>query len=198
MARGGGSLDDLWAFNTEKVARATYECEKPIVSAVGHETDFSICDFCADLRAGTPSIAAEMVTDFDVDYDFRSALDRLNTNMCEIVLQKKADFNGLLGKIEKNAQLKSERLWNNLVLKIDKSLYFLKNKLDNNKANADFALKKIKVLSPENVLGSGKAIVVKGKERVFSVNDVNVGDEIEVYLSDGQVKAKISEVKNGF
>ena len=140
----------------------------------------------------------EMVTDFDVDYDFRSALDRLNTNMYEIVQQKKADFNGLLGKIEKNAQLKSERLWNNLVLKIDKSLYFLKNKLDNNKANADFALKKIKVLSPEIVLGSGKAIVVKGKERVFSVNDVNLGEEIEVYLSDGQVKAKISEVKNGF
>ena len=103
-----------------------------------------------------------------------------------------------MDKIEKNAKLKSERLWNNLVLKMDKSLYFLKNKLDNNKVNADFALKKIKVLSPENVLGSGKAIVVKGKERVFSVNDVNLGDEIEVYLSDGQVKAKISEVKNGF
>ena len=198
IARGGGSKEDLAAFDSEEVAIALRDCDKPTVSAVGHETDFSICDFCADLRAGTPSIAAEMVTDFDVDYDFGKALDRLNTNMYEIVQQKKADFNELLDKIEKNAKLKSERLWNNLVLKMDKSLYFLKNKLDNNKVNADFALKKIKVLSPENVLGSGKAIVVKGKERVFSVNDVNVGDEIEVYLSDGEVKAKISEVKNGF
>lgn len=198
IARGGGSKEDLSAFDSEEVAIALRDCTKPTISAVGHETDFSICDFCADLRAGTPSIAAELVTDFDVSKDMISALDRLYNNMAEIVGRKHFDFGDLVLKIENRVKFKKEKFCNKLAVGMEKNLYCLKNKLDTAAAAADLLSNKVKVLSPESVFSAGKAIVAKAGKRVSSVSVLSENDEVSLYLSDGVVKARVCEVKNGF
>ncbi len=198
IARGGGSKEDLSAFDSEEVAIALRDCTKPTISAVGHETDFSICDFCADLRAGTPSIAAELVTDFDASKDLMSVLDRLYCNMTEIVECKHFDFGDLVLKIENGVKLKKEKFCNKLSVGMEKNLYCLKNKLDTAATATDLLSNKVKVLSPKSVFSAGKAIVTKAGERVSSVGVLSENDEVSVYLSDGVVKARVCGVKNGF
>ena len=196
LARGGGSLEDLWPFNEEIVARAIFESDLPVISAVGHETDFSISDFVADLRAPTPSAAAELAVPNISDIIIK--LDNYN-------LRYK---NALKKKIEV-MKLRYEKCMMNRVFRdplqniqekyihidsINKSMQnSINNKIQSKRAKMVEVVTKLDNLSPLKTLTRGYTIVQKDNNLVKSVSDLNIGDEINIRLIDGKAKAKICE-----
>lgn len=200
IGRGGGSIEDLWAFNSEKLARRIYDAKVPVISAVGHETDFTICDFVADLRAPTPSAAAEIAVPdrrellMRIDsYSERliSALKRTITRARERLsyLSDRADGKVLIGIID-NKRVEVERLDEKAVLLINAILSRAKTNLAESAARAD-------ALSPLSTLSRGYSITEKDNKTVKSTSKLSVGDEITVILSDGRVSGKITDIYEG-
>lgn len=198
VGRGGGSVEDLWAFNTEEVARAVVACKTPVVSAVGHETDFTICDFVSDLRAPTPSAAAELVCpDICSLINYANSLDealyqkindkidnefqRVNELTEESVL---SDFSSVIEKFEDNLQTLNERM----VEAIDYSI---------ERKELDFAslVGKLNALSPLAVLSRGYAVVQKDEKIIKSVSKLNKDDNIMLRLSGGTARCSVTEVE---
>ncbi len=196
VARGGGSIEDLQPFNEEALARVVYDCQRPIISAVGHETDFTIIDFVADLRAPTPSAAAELVTmDLSgvkdklckthktLDYYLNKQLDYLSSNLTNRVVRLKntldIDINNFTTKIND-----SKRTLNNL---IDGMVQELEYKMALN-------LNTMEKLNPISILKKGYAHITNKGKVVSSISSVNVDDNIDVRLTDGSVKAVVKEI----
>jgi len=173
IGRGGGSIEDLWGFNGEKLARTIFAMQTPVISAVGHETDFTICDFVADLRAPTPSAAAELtVPDLNVllqDLDIR--YDRLTESMSGIIDEGREYLQDYLDSFKKvgldQLRLKGETL---------KGI-----------------IGKIESLSPLSVLARGYSVATKEGMTVKSVNELTVGDKIDLRFSDGNVQTVIEK-----
>ena len=192
LARGGGSLEDLWPFNEEVVARAIFESEIPIISAVGHETDFTISDFVADLRAPTPSAAAELaVTDIqDLKYTLIT-----NENRLKQALSKKTQVMRLrLEKIMNSRVYKNPyQKINDLYVKIDSNVKSIENsitkKVKEAKVKAVEQITKLDTLSPLKTLTRGYSIVQKDNKVISSVKQVKSDEEIDIRLSDGEIKA---------
>lgn len=194
VGRGGGSIEDLWAFNEEAVARAVFDSEIPVISAVGHETDVTICDFVADLRAPTPSAAAECAVPdcFELKANLLSYKQRLNTLSKNIL---ESERKRVLA-IEKSGALK------NPLLKINdskKDILYLNEKLVNltssvieaNRSKVNALCGKLDALSPLGVIARGYS-VTKSKEKIIkSIKDVKIDDEITVNLSDGMITAMV-------
>ena len=219
IGRGGGSIEDLWAFNEEIVARAIFACEIPIISAVGHEVDFTIADFVADLRAPTPTAAAELAVPNMLDiiknlenysirlkeaiykkvnyqklyldsiknsfviknpmimYDNKKqTLDLLSNNITELILRKVKDSK------EKISYLKTSYIFTN-----PKSLYKDENTTLNN------IIEKLELLNPLKVLKRGYSITYSNNKVVKNIKDVS--DTLKIKVSDGEIKAKVLEVK---
>ena len=201
VGRGGGSIEDLWAFNTEPVARAVYNCKTPIISAVGHETDYTICDFVADLRAPTPSAAAELAVP-----DYKNELIKINS--FSVSLEKSIDY-----KIESETKrieqlVKGSPLFNkedyyqrvsDRLSELDSRMVLhFKNILLEKENSFKAAVGMLNALSPLAVLSRGYAITSNSKGIVKSVDDVEKNEEIDIKLFDGTIKAKAYEVnKNG-
>ena len=194
VARGGGSLEDLWPFNEEVVARAIYESEIPIVSAVGHETDFTIADFVADLRAPTPSAAAELVVS-DI-YDVKNTLD-IYENRLKILLKRKTEvmrlrFEKVMASRVYKDPLKSI---NDKYLEVDrftKNIEILgKTKLQKVKSDFSNVIAKLDTLSPLKTLVRGYSIAEKDGVVVSSSNDLSSGDELKLRFIDGSKDAVI-------
>ena len=194
LARGGGSLEDLWPFNEEIVARAIYKSEIPIISAVGHETDFTIADFVADLRAPTPSAAAELaVPDVSkLQIDIEKYQNRL-----KLALSKKLDLMKL--KYEKCI---NTRAFKNPYEKIENYYLTLDNYIkmitigatNNYKENIhkfENIVSKLDSLSPLKTLVRGYSITQKNGEVIKSVKQLKKDDDIEITFSDGTKHAKI-------
>lgn len=197
VGRGGGSIEDLWAFNEEIVARAVFNSRIPIISAVGHETDYTICDFVADLRAPTPSAAAEI------------AVPDINELKSDLVAYKLHIANAVVSRIEKERQRieaieKSGALRDPLVKLNDnrRNLLYLneklndltRNTLENNKHRLGALSGKMETLSPLGVIARGYALVNKNDEIITSVKSVKADDEITVKLSDGTFSARVEEI----
>lgn len=197
VGRGGGSIEDLWAFNTEEVARAVIACKTPVVSAVGHESDFTICDFVADLRAPTPSAAAELVCP-----DINVQLNRIRS------LQYTAELY-IKSFIDENSQRLSEICdfspladGDALVKPFSDRLSELENKLNmffTQKSEVEFhkfsALAgKLNALSPLAVLERGFAVAKQNGNVISSVADADTKKKLTVALSDGELICDISEV----
>ena len=197
VGRGGGSIEDLWAFNTEIVARAVFNCKTPIISAVGHETDFTICDFVADLRAPTPSAAAELaVPNADTELlGVRNTAITLEGDINRIIERKEER----LEFIKKNSALADtqaffQSLEDNIKNSKLKMLSFFKN-IALNKENAlKGAVHSLNALSPLGVLSRGYAIAKNEDKVVKSISDIEKGDELTVILNDGKIKATVCEV----
>lgn len=198
VGRGGGSIEELWAFNTEEVARAVFECNTPIISAVGHETDYTICDFVADLRAPTPSAAAELAVP-----DITS--ERMNINNFEITLEslinniivsKKAELDSL---IKNSALMDSDKFFNNISAKLNEYDYKMKTAVSSVVTKKESRLLQLasmlNALSPLAVMSRGYAIVSKDKSTVDSAILLKKGETIQIDFSDGEVNAVVSEVK---
>ncbi len=197
VGRGGGSAEDLWAFNTEEVARAVIACKTPVVSAVGHETDFTICDYVADLRAPTPSAAAELVCpDISVlTSNIKIMSDKINTlinNRLNDEMQRVdelsnsnvlSDFSELIGMYEDNLLVLSRR--------VNDAFQYSVESLEN---NFSLLVSKLDALSPLAVLARGYSVCKKNQNIVKSTNDVEVGDELNVVFADGNIDCVVSEV----
>lgn len=194
LARGGGSLEDLWPFNEEIVAREIYNSEIPIISAVGHETDFSISDFVADLRAPTPSAAAELAVPNIADV--KNKLDTYN-NRFKIALKKKTELMRLRYEKCMTRRVFKEPLQdiNEKYVKIDMLYKSLTNNIQNivnsKKIIASKNISKLDALSPLKTLSRGYSIVEKNNKIVNSIKELNKDDEININLSDGSKSAKI-------
>lgn len=199
VGRGGGSIEDLWAFNTEEVADAVYNCKTPIISAVGHETDFTICDFVADLRAPTPSAAAELaVPDINNEYINLQGLElMLDKNIENIVQGEEARLDYIMNKspladIDKLFDFQTsviEGYAKNIRLHYET---IIKSKAYDLKKNAAM----LDALSPLAVIGRGYTITEKDGAVLTDVSNANVGDSIVTKFKNGTLVSEITEVKN--
>ena len=194
IARGGGSLEDLWPFNEEIVARAIYNSAIPVISAVGHETDFTISDFVADLRAPTPSAAAELAVPdiIEIKEKILNYEKRLKTS-----LLKKVEYSKLrLEKVRSSRVFKEPtRKINDNYLKVDNYIKTLENLIKQkhyeNQIKYSELNSKLDALSPLKTLSRGYSIVEKTGQIVKSKNDLTSGDEIDLVFKDGKSKAKV-------
>ena len=193
VARGGGSIEDLAPFNDERLARIAYICNKPLISAVGHETDFSILDFVADLRAPTPSAAAELVT-FDSKDMIRYVKETLQT-IEQISTQKLQTLEAIsqmsIMSIEKHTNdIVADQILhiNDLLNVCDKSV---ENKLNATTHNVELMLNTLDKLSPTKLLQKGYSFVtIAGKPVEFK--NTEIGDQIEIVAKDVKMEAKIT------
>ena len=194
LARGGGSLEDLWPFNEEVVARAIHKSELPIVSAVGHETDFSISDFVADLRAPTPSAAAELVVPNIAEIGQK--LDVYNLRL-KNALKKKIDIMKMRYEKCMKSRIYTDPLRNinDQYLKLDIIIKNMTNsvltKLQKSKTEAATNITKLDTLSPLKTLSRGYSIVQKDDKVIKSSKDLKQDDIISIRLQDGAKDAKI-------
>ena len=197
IARGGGSAEDLWPFNDEKLAYAIYNSQIPIISGVGHETDFTICDFVADLRAPTPSAAAELVVpDIREQKNYVFALKTALDNAIETDIKEK-QYN--LEQLTKSSVLKNpEKIIENCELYLDTIITKININFKDifTKCSSDFAMlcSKLDSLSPLKVLARGYSIAKKDENIIVNSKDLSVGDSISIQFADGNAKAEITEV----
>ena len=195
IARGGGSLEDLWPFNEEITANAIFNSEIPIISAVGHETDFTIADFVADLRAPTPSAAGELaVPDInEINWKIANIKRSLSTLLNKKIESMEQRYKRAISSIAfKRPTNDIERKILNVesYLKRLETSINLKNK--NVKINLTKVISKLDSLSPLKTLSRGYSIAETSNGKVIkSVNDVNAGDEIKLILNDGNIKAQV-------
>ena len=194
VGRGGGSLEDLWAFNEEIVARAVFKSRVPIISAVGHETDFTICDFVADLRAPTPSAAAELaVPDIREDIAFVQTV----VYECEAtLLQRVNDEKERLEMIKERLRYRSpSMLIDQKIQTVDtlmtSALLSVQRKLDSETARLSSTAARLDALSPLKVMARGYSIVTKDEKVVASSKALKKGDRITVGFSDGERKCEV-------
>lgn len=197
IGRGGGSIEDLWAFNDEKLARTIAESDIPIISAVGHETDFTICDFVADLRAPTPSAAAELAT----------------PNMAELLSYFKSVKDSLPAIMQRRIDFEKQELDNlassKVLLSPEEFINIRKNELDVISADMIKAFKailsenqrefaalsaKLDALSPLSVLSRGYSIIQNKNKVIKSAEELNIGQNITVKLSDGKAECEVRAI----
>ena len=199
VGRGGGSIEDLWAFNDEQVAYAIYESQIPVISAVGHEPDVTISDFVADLRAATPSNAAELaVQDRQA---LEQNLDAMNAAMATALSRQLKGARQHLDVLSKSPALQSPMGY---LQQRQKSLELLQNRLvaaqnqciSRNNQRYIALTAKLDAMSPLKVLTRGYAMAqTEGGEVVRSVSQVQAGDQISVSFSDGSLRATVTDVK---
>ena len=194
LARGGGSIEDLWPFNEEILARAIYNSEIPIISAVGHETDFTIADFVADLRAPTPSAAAELACS-DI-YELKNKINSLNERL-RLSLNKKIELIKLKMNNLMNSKVLKDPLSNiqSNYQKIDSLIKQIESKVKIKQKESEKVfstiVSKLDALSPLKTLTRGYCIVQKNNKMIKSKNDLKLNDEIKISLIDGDKNAKI-------
>jgi len=221
VGRGGGSIEDLWPFNEEIVARAIYNSKVPVISAVGHEIDFTISDFVADLRAATPTAAAELaVPDINTILTYLNTAKARSYNFINSYLENKKVYlsklsdSYILKKPTNMYEIKIQNL-DNLIDKLNKEMSII---IENNKVrvykcktnyllnnpsmlykfkeqNLNNIINKLEVLNPMNTLKRGYAIIRKDDKVVMDINDIKEDDTIKINLEKGTIVSKVMEVK---
>ena len=224
VGRGGGSIEDLWAFNEECVARAIYESRIPIISAVGHEIDFTIADFVADMRAPTPTGAAEMAVPNMVDLVnyIRQLEIRLNKNIFNLIDSSKKQLTNFKNSYvltnplsyseirEQKLDMIINKLNSYITHKMDISVSRYQNAISNhvllnpselfikNKNSLELVINKLELLNPLSVLSKGYSLSTVNGKVIKSVKDVKVNDEVNIRLLDGEINTVVKgEKENG-
>lgn len=196
VGRGGGSIEDLWAFNEEAVAQAVFDCSVPVISAVGHETDTTIIDYVADLRAPTPSAAAELAV-YDVSL-VREQLDRYKSTMLRLLKGKLSMYQMRLGAMQAKlkamspmSRIREKRM---LALSLEEQLQqAMKKQIMTGRHRLAIYIEKLKGLSPLDKLNQGYAYVSDEHGRtVTDAEKVAVGDKLSVYVKNGRIEAKVT------
>lgn len=196
IARGGGSLEDLAPFNTECLARAIYDAVTPVISAVGHETDFTICDFAADARAATPTAAAHMIA-FDENQIIGSIfemLTKMGVTLQDRVNIEQRDLSVVIKNLTQSATLITEKSANRYNIAAVSVINAAKNYISNKENALDKLLIAYNAANPLNILGKGYFGAAKGNKRVTSTADVAVGDELTLIAKDGKIHTKVKEI----
>lgn len=216
LGRGGGSIEDLWAFNEEIVARAIYNSNKPIVSAVGHEIDFTISDFVSDMRAPTPTGAAELVVPSKVE--IQSYLNDYKGRIISVINKKIKSYTDTFSKLKSTYILKNpismyeideqkldnmlEKLGSIMTYKLEREKSELNNlskmispnilnRLDKEKIKLENIETKLNLLNPENILKKGYTLTLVEGKIVKSINSVKKGSIIDTKFSDGIIKSEV-------
>ena len=199
VGRGGGSIEDLWAFNEEEVARAIFECETPVISAVGHETDWTIADFVADLRAPTPSAAAELAV-FDIqDFygnigQYRMQMNRLMKAKLDIRKQKQEYLKRQLLLLSPQSRIHTKRQY---AADLEERLrQQMKQQIIEARHQMEIFAGTLDGLSPAKKLMQGYSVAVNDAGRnIRSTKDVQPGEDIMIRVTDGAVLAKVTGIK---
>ena len=216
LGRGGGSIEDLWAFNEEIVARAIYNSNKPIVSAVGHEIDFTISDFVSDMRAPTPTGAAELVVPSKVE--IQSYLNDYKGRIISVINKKIKSYTDTFSKLKSTYILKNpismyeidEQKLDNMLEKLGSIMNYklerekselnnlskmispnMLNRLDKEKIKLENIETKLNLLNPENILKKGYSLTLVEGKIVKSINSVKKGSIIDTKFSDGIIKSEV-------
>ena len=194
VGRGGGSIEDLWAFNEEEVAQAIFECATPVISAVGHETDVTIADYVADLRAPTPSAAAELAV---FDYrQFQADLGGLREAMVQAEVRRLAGEKGRLEQYRLRLKVKDPiRQLNDRrmrIMKLEEDLEeAVRKKLLDRKHRLEILAGRLQGLSPLEKISGGYGFLMDGQgKRVVSVSQIKPGDALEIRVRDGRIQAR--------
>lgn len=200
IGRGGGSIEDLWAFNSEELARKIYESPVPVISAVGHETDFTICDFVADVRASTPSAAAELAV--PDTYEIKNRFLKYNSSL-KSALRAKYKYNSA----RLDAAMRSVYLTNpvkalvydreQLLDSLSEALMnLISKKVNDCENNFIRSLSRLDALSPLKVMTRGYGAVSKDEKSVKSINDIDIDDSITVHFCDGKANCIVKNKVN--
>ncbi len=198
LGRGGGSMEDLWAFNEEIVARAIFECQTPTISAVGHETDTTIADFVADLRAPTPSAAAELAV-YDI-HGLESSLLSLQLELSRRITEKlersrelALQYGSRLQLLSPESQVNEKR---QTAADLEEKLHIrMESCLTREKHRMELYAQRLEAVSPVRKLSQGYAFVSDEKGRaVCSTEDVAPGGLLGIYMLDGKIAAEVKEV----
>ncbi len=193
VARGGGSLEDLMPFNNEELARVAFICNKPLISAVGHETDFSILDFVADLRAPTPSAAAELVTydSLELSHQIEHMQYNIETKFINIVGDIASNIDYYINDIDRNinSMINDELLHvNDILNRMDTSI---SNKVDKTRYRVDIVLNTLDKLNPARLLKSGYSYVENENGETVNYKNININDKISVTTADVKLQALV-------
>ena len=197
MARGGGSIEDLWGYNDEQLVRAVAQSDIPVITGVGHETDFTLCDFAADMRAPTPSAAAEIcVPDIYELYQLNDSLFFRLNNAVNTYLNDKystLSINGQKLRVYDPGRILETRNANLSLIKsrIDNSVRTI---LDTNTKKLDILSHKLELLNPMMLISKGYIPVTRDKQRVVSAGMLSVNDDITLAFSDGDVRCVITDI----
>ena len=198
VGRGGGSIEDLWAFNEEIVARAIYNAKTPVISAVGHEPDFTIADFVSDLRAPTPTGAAEMAvpTILEINTLINQMKLRMDKNIKNIVNRKYIELKSITKSHILNNPLvmyqeKEQRL-DTLIDLVNRNIKVL---MDNKRHKFEMINNTLKLVNPLNILDNGYSVVKYNNEVLKSTKNISIGDEVSTRLHDGEFISIVKEIK---
>ncbi len=197
IGRGGGSIEDLWAFNSELLARRIFDAEVPIISAVGHETDFTICDFVADMRAPTPSAAAELAVP---DYkEIMLRLDATDQRICSALIRCVTRARERLGRLAEKTN--PTAMYNLIDQKrqsvnhyYEKAVLYTNTSLDRFRERLSSNVAKANAMNPLSVIYRGYSVAENKGEIVSSTNSVKNGDELTITVSDGKIIATVTDV----
>lgn len=203
VGRGGGSIEDLWAFNEEEVARAIFNCRVPIISAVGHETDTTISDYVADLRAPTPSAAAELaVWDYRLYenqfYDYRMKLVRRIEQQISLSRMRLSQYQTRFRYLHPGTKLREQR--QRMIDIQDEFRMVMEQKLHMARHRLAIQVERMNGLSPLRKLNQGYAYVEMQcedeKKTVRKTDQVRQGDALSIYVSDGVIRAEVTDTQN--
>lgn len=198
--RGGGSMEDLWAFNEEAVARAIAQCRTPVISAVGHETDFTIADFAADLRAPTPSAAAELaVPDKAALADAVSALEaRMSRALESAFSAKRLRLNEMRRRLGENSPAqRGERMLASVAAAAARIDSLMESQLARRMHGIERMALRVKTSGPMDTLRRGYAVVTKNGRAVKSVDELSAGDALQVLMTGGSAQAAVTDIRKG-
>lgn len=197
VGRGGGSIEELWSFNEEIVARTVFESHIPIISAVGHETDFTICDFVADMRAPTPSAGAELATPSleGMIYKLDNIKNRMNKSLINQVQVDEYRLQSIFDKINnylgsytiKDKIIQLDKIYDKITSEVENNLNLEVEKLHNIGAM-------LHNLSPLATLDRGYSIVEKNNEVINSVKEIDIKDNLEIVLKDGNLECIVEKI----
>lgn len=197
LGRGGGSIEDLWGYNEEKLVRAVAESEIPVITGIGHETDFTLCDFAADLRAPTPSAAAELASE-DTDslkYAVFNLRSRADSAFARVYSLKKQSLDSAVRILRayspQNIYSGMKEAFDNKIKRLNDSVYVY---MFEKERRLDSVMNKLYALNPLNSLKKGFFPVYSGDKRVMSASAVNAGDELKIMTFDGTIMCRAQKI----
>lgn len=197
LGRGGGSIEELWSFNEEIVAREIFNSKIPIISAVGHETDFTICDFVSDMRAPTPSAAAEIATPSldDMYFKLENIKSRMNKSLTKIIEMDEYKLKSIFEKINNNLELYTLR---DKIIQLDNIYDKISFEIENNiTTKREHLIKSGSILhnlSPLSTIERGYSVVQKNGKLINSIKDLKLNESIDITLKDGNLECFIDKI----